>query len=101
MDRWQREAPDGNVYYSEDFKLHKEVPKHRLKHREADLESSEREIVIQPNNIEFFYAEEETSERAYRLESQLEKLYRILLWAALCAGSVVLFLHLRQRHQMH
>ena len=85
-----------NVYYTKDFKTVKEVPEHRLNHRQtSQLESTDRDVIIQPNNIEFFYAEEETSARAYRMESYLEKTYRVLVWVVACAGSIALFLHLR------
>ena len=89
------------MYYTKDHKLVKEVPKHRLKHREIGIDNPDREVLIQPNNIEFFYAEEETSERTYRIESFLERLYRTLLWAGLCFGSIAIFLHVRQHRAMH
>ena len=90
-----------SVYYTKDHKLVKEVPKHRLNHREAAIDSPDRDVVIRPNNIEFFYAEEETSARTYRIESFLEKMYRTLVWVAICSGSIALFLHFRQRRAMH
>ena len=100
MNDKQNKSADRNVYYTKDFKLMKEVPKHRLQHREG-LESGERDIVIAPNNIEFFYAAEETSERPYKIEKFLEKLYRYALIFGVCFGSVALYLHLKQHRDMH
>ena len=90
------------MYYTKDFKNVKEVPSHRLKHRQIEQDDAkERDVMIQPNNIEFFYAEEETSERMYRIESHLERVYRVLKWLFLSAGSIILILHLKQRREMY
>ena len=79
----------------------KEVPDHRLNHREpTQLESGEREVMIQPDSIEFFYAAEETSERAYRLEALLNRIYSVLKWIFASAAVVFVSMHAKQRYEL-
>ena len=56
--------------------------------------------MIQPDSLEFFYAAEETSERAYKLERLLNRIYRVLVW--LFASSVFVFvtMHAKQHYEL-
>ena len=89
------------IFYTQDYKSVKEVPDHRLNHREpTQLESGEREVMIQPDSIEFFYAAEETSERAYRLEAMLNRIYSVLKWIFASAAVVFISMHAKQRYEL-
>ena len=103
LNKSQREKGQGKqgIFYTQDYKNVKEVPDHRLKHREPkELESGEREVMIAPDSLEFFYAAEETSERAYKLERLLNRIYRVLVW--LFASSVFVFvtMHAKQHYEL-
>ena len=53
--------------------------------------------MMAPNNIEYFYAAEETSERIWRIDAHLDKLYSWLV-RIVCLGSfIALYLHLKTR----
>ena len=56
--------------------------------------------MIQPNNIEFFYAEEETSERIWRLDAFMDRLYKIISRSAMVGVLVALGLHIKQRVEL-
>ena len=57
--------------------------------------------MMAPNNIEYFYAAEETSERIWRIDAHLDKLYSWLV-RFVCLGSfIALYLHLKTRQDMH
>ena len=77
----QKESKDGSVFYSQDYKSVKEVPEYRLQHRNQNLKGNEenseeeRQVIMAPNNIEFFYAAEETSERIWRIDAFMNKIY--------------------------
>ena len=64
------------------------------------IESAEREVMMAPNNIEFFYAAEETSERIWRIDDRLNKIYSWLVRSVLLAFTVALTLHIKQRRDM-
>lgn len=87
----------------------KEVPEHRLNYRKASakldddgkdsskkIESSDREVMMAPNNIDFFYAAEETSERIWRIDERLNKIYVWLSRGLLTVGLVALAWHIKQ-----
>ena len=89
-------------HYADDFSNIKEVPHHRLKHRNPNIdeegnriENPERQVMIQPNNIEFFYAEEETSERVWRLDFFMDKMYFILSRGMAVGVVVAIFRHFK------
>ena len=76
----QKQSMDGNVFYSQDYKSVKEVPEHRLQHRNMqqhneDGSESYKEVMMAPNNIEYFYAAEETSERIWRIDNFMNRVY--------------------------
>ena len=94
---------DLRLHYSDDFSTQKEVPQHRLKHRHGDaegIEAPEREVMIQPNNIEFFYAEEETSERIWWFDNFMDKLYKVLSRSFAIGICVAVYLHFKQQYDM-
>ena len=57
--------------------------------------------MIQPDSLEFFYAAEETSERAYRLEKLLNNIYRVLKWIFASAFVVFVSMHAKQRYELN
>lgn len=64
------------------------------------IESSEREVMMAPNNIDFFYAAEETSERIWRIDERLNMMYRWLVRVALTAGVTAFALHIKHMKDM-
>ena len=111
MKRMNQLSKDKSIYYSDDYSTVKEVPEHRLHYRkfavnEEDkditkkLEKPEREVMIAPNNIDFFYAAEETSERIWRIDSRLNKIYVYILRILMAGGCIALFWHFKQRKDM-
>ena len=53
-----------------------------------------------PNNIDFFYAAEETSERIWRMDERLNTIYRYLVRVCLLGGSIAIGLHLKSKTDM-
>jgi hypothetical protein len=99
MKQMQDESPDGHIYFSprlkpkafKDWDL-KQAPDHR-----KTLSTSEQ---LKASQLNFFYGEEETSERVWRIDHRLSVIYKYLVRAVLIALSVALFLHVRHRYQM-
>lgn len=56
--------------------------------------------MMAPNNIDFFYAAEETSERIWRIDERLNKIYVWLSRGLLTAGFIALAWHIKQRKDM-
>ena len=56
--------------------------------------------MIAPNNIEFFYAAEERSERIWKIDERLNWIYTWLSRFVLTAAAVALALHLKSRKDM-
>ena len=53
-----------------------------------------------PNNIEFFYAAEERSERIWRIDDRLNTIYTWLVRLAATGSFVAIGLHLKSRKDM-
>ena len=64
------------------------------------LESPEREVIMAPNNIEYFYAAEETSERIWRIDGYLNQVYKWLVRAMLVGSTIAIGLHLKSKRDM-
>lgn len=64
------------------------------------VESGEREVMMTPNNIEYFYAAEERSERIWRIDERLNTLYKYLVRFAITASCVAIGLHLKSKKDM-
>ena len=64
------------------------------------VESGEREVMMAPNNIEYFYAAEERSERIWRIDERLNTLYKYLVRFAITASCVAIGLHLKSKKDM-
>lgn len=64
------------------------------------IESSEREVMMAPNNIDFFYAAEETNERIWRIDERLNLAYKWLVRVALTAGVTAFALHIKHMKDM-
>lgn len=60
----------------------------------------EREVMMAPNNIEFFYAAEERSERIWRIDARLNLIYVWLSRFVFVSASIALGLHLKSRKDM-
>ena len=108
----QYHSKDSSVYYSQDFKTVKEIPQHRLLYRNqqeaketdesgvATAEVKEREVMMAPNNLDFFYAAEETSDRIWRIDERLNKIYVWLVRVMMFSFVVGISLHLKSRRDM-
>ena len=64
------------------------------------VESGEREVMMAPNNIEFFYAAEERSERIWRIDERLNTMYKYLVRFVVTASCVAIGLHLKSKKDM-
>ena len=56
--------------------------------------------MMAPNNIEFFYSAEERSERIWRIDDRLNRVYTWLARFMLAAFAVALSIHLKSRKDM-
>lgn len=56
--------------------------------------------MMAPNNIEFFYAAEETSARIWRIDDRLNFIYAWLVRSVVLGFAVALGLHLKSRRDM-
>ena len=61
---------------------------------------AEREVMMAPNNIEYFYAAEETSERIWRIDGRLDTIYIFLSRACIVACFIAAGLHLKSKRDM-
>ena len=113
MNKHQQNSKDKSVYYSDDYSTIKEVPDHRLLYRKTveidkkdeesktkKLNTSEREVMISPNNMDFFYAAEETSEKIWQID---EKLNRVFVWLSrvmFTTGFILFAWHIKKQKDM-
>jgi len=51
--------------------------------------------MMAPNNIEFFYAAEETSERIWRIDAFMNSLYKWLVRAVVTGSTIALTMHVK------
>jgi hypothetical protein len=51
--------------------------------------------MMAPNNIEFFYAAEETSERIWRIDDFMNNVYKWLVRGVFTAATIALTMHLK------
>ena len=113
MKQRQDKSQSKSIYYSDDFSQLHEVPDDRLTFRDTTTstaastrvkeevnESSEREVMMAPNNIEFFYAAEERSERIWRIDEHLNRIWRWLVRVVSVASFIAIGLHLKSRVDM-
>lgn len=56
--------------------------------------------MMAPNNIEYFYAAEETSERIWRIDEHLNTIYRWLVRLVSLGTFVAISLHLKSKSDM-
>ena len=56
--------------------------------------------MMQPNNIEFFYAAEETNERMWGIDNKLDLIYKWLVRFVVTASCFAIGLHLKSRLDM-
>ena len=56
--------------------------------------------MMAPNNIEFFYAAEETSERIWRIDERLNKMYVWLVRSMIFGSFIAISLHLKSQRDM-
>ena len=109
----QAKSRDKSVYYSKDFKTVKEVPEHRLQFRntksddandkentQMKAQAKEREVMMAPNNLEFFYAAEETSQRIWRIDAFLNSIYKWLVRSVLLVSAIATVMHIKQKKDM-
>ena len=52
--------------------------------------------MFQPNQLEYFYTEEETSTRAWALDRMLNRIYTVLKFIVGSCVSIALYRHLKQ-----
>ena len=100
-------SPDGNIFFSS--KTGKPVEKDKYtsfktftdwdeKSIPAHRQSSQTEI--RNSSLDYFYGEEETSLRVWKLDDRLNSVYKWFLRTVFCALSLAAFLHIKQRMEM-
>ena len=57
--------------------------------------------MFEPNQLEYFYANEETSSKIFGVDHALNRVYNFLLLAFGTAIIIALGLHLKQSKEMH
>ena len=57
--------------------------------------------MFEPNQLEYFYANEETSSKIFSIDHTLNRVYNFLLLTVGTALTIALALHLKQSKEMH
>lgn len=85
-------------YYTKDSTNNKEVPDYRAQQK-SQIES-ERDVVFKPHQLEYFYSEEETSQKMWALDKMLNQIYRFLMLVVGSCASIALYRHIKQQKEM-
>lgn len=101
MKRMQDENPDGHIYYPPKQKKKQDsFQDWDLKHAPDHRKSVSTFEQLKTSQLDFFYGEEETSARVWKIDHRLSIAYKYLLRSVMLALSIALFLHVRRRYQM-
>lgn len=74
----------------------KAVPEHRKQQMKLGQQTDSKQVMFQSNQLEFFYGEEETSDRVYKVDRFLNGIYNILKLGFLTFALVVGYRHFKQ-----
>ena len=72
----------------------------KLKHEKESKEISLDDYMLKPNNLQYFYEEQETSEKVFTYHKRLHLLWRYTCFGMALVSSYFLFISLKQNHEI-